>query len=700
MFRKPMRLEKWVAFDGALGAEVLQTAQESGADGFFAGSASAETVDNANAAADSAGAVEIGLQSFGAASPVVSPLSVETGTITLDLPNTWSGAEATISYPTSLVLADADAPSLPFWGDSGSSISIDFRNYLFFGPYAVNGIFFEVFCPSGGEDGSFTFFNPNTMDLAEFLSSNQQLNDGDTLVYVDQILEHGVMGLKLGRLSVNGSGASISPQLTLGEQFAMALATEDSIRFSYSGMRGPFGAESHINDIFKSLVYLPDGEAAAHNGGDIALRVFYTGWSVTPSDPGNYLDSGAYSSENHVGGPWVPFPEQSTESGQSSESGGIESPNEPERPELPGEVEQGGEDGEPEQPEVSVPSEPEVSEEGAGPPESENSGESSRPEEPTVPEDPGTPMEPGTPAVPGELLPPEVDSEEGETAEPGEENGFIPPVNEVPPSVEPPIPSYPATESDSFDVGDDETTSPIRTATPVSEPAMAGAAPSLAGPQYVHNRDDELAEREPASDVVDEEDKVVDVSVELDGHLPEAGVLALGELVREYEAALALVVNERDLLERSLEKLLLEYKQRPIGEWDGSRHLIREIFESGNREIVAIDRITGQMHRQMSLFRGLGPERLDGMLTESVRELIDSAERHSGETLALSHAVNSVVKELSETRAAESVAPDGERLEDIYRHSYERQHAEWARENARQDPMGKELSTYQMTSQG
>lgn len=182
------------------------------------------------------------------------------------------------------------------------------------------------------------------------------------------------------------------------------------------------------------------------------------------------------------------------------------------------------------------------------------------------------------------------------------------------------------------------------------------------------------------------------VEVAEEKSIESAAEAAAFELARDIESTINMVRGDRNILLQALDMLREEYLTRDTAEWSDVRGALRDLFDAGNRELDAINRVLDQIQRQAEEYRRAPAEFRDGMLTESVRELVDSANRRSGETGALSDALNSVAALLREKRQTEEAVPSERELVDLFNRTHDQAMSKWLVQSGKNDPMGRELS--------
>lgn len=220
-------------------------------------------------------------------------------------------------------------------------------------------------------------------------------------------------------------------------------------------------------------------------------------------------------------------------------------------------------------------------------------------------------------------------------------------------------------------------------------------APGGDDPVYIYRRDEspdeEYGDRPGPGDDADAEAVVIELVESEDGAVASAaGAMAL-ELVRDLDALLHTMRTDREVLLQSLTALQLEYLRRGFGHDGPVRDFLRELFEMGEWEKTAINRVIAEMRRHVASFATLSPAQRDGMLLESLRELRESAERRSGEMGALSQALEAVVELLGRWNENGLEASESEARE-LFDRVYAEAMAAWREKAERLDPMGRELS--------
>lgn len=178
-----------------------------------------------------------------------------------------------------------------------------------------------------------------------------------------------------------------------------------------------------------------------------------------------------------------------------------------------------------------------------------------------------------------------------------------------------------------------------------------------------------------------------------DGDTPATAAAAEQlELTRDMEFLLTAVQNDRDVLLGLIGRLESEYLARDPEDYGELRDYLRRLFDMGKGEEDTVNRIIDAMNREMDVFRAAAPGQRDGMLTESVRELIASAERHSGEMGAYSRAVEAVADVLADRRLNNLPPPSDGETSALFATEYEAALSAWQASTERVDPMGRDFT--------
>lgn len=185
-----------------------------------------------------------------------------------------------------------------------------------------------------------------------------------------------------------------------------------------------------------------------------------------------------------------------------------------------------------------------------------------------------------------------------------------------------------------------------------------------------------------------------------DGAQESAAAAEQLELARDLEFLLTAVQNDKDILLSHIGRLESEYLARNPGEYGELRGYLRRLFDLARQEEDTVNRILAAMNREMEVFRSTDPANRDGMLTESVRELIESAERHSGEMGAYSSAVEAVAGLLASRRADGLPPPSDAEASSLFAAEYESALSAWQASVDAQDPIGRDLTAAQRVAEG
>lgn len=228
------------------------------------------------------------------------------------------------------------------------------------------------------------------------------------------------------------------------------------------------------------------------------------------------------------------------------------------------------------------------------------------------------------------------------------------------------------------------------------EDASGGMAAASDDLVYIFRREDEYGDaRANNREETGETQDVVAELVSMEGKAIESYFAAAAiELAREMELLLLAVRSDHERLEHSLNSLREEYLLREPSEWTPLRNFLREMFETGNREKNSVNRVIGEMNRQIQEFKNPAEDKRDGMLTESLRELMDSASRRSGETGALAKALDALADLLRDSRQRGASVPSEYDMAALFDKTFETARNEWHSREVRNDPMGKELAAF------
>ena len=629
MFRKPMRLEKWIAFDGAF-VDVLDAAHDNTADNDAEENAESHYGDDIHDGTDDG--AETGLASQDAMT-TFSPLSISDSTsssFTVRYDN-WFWATVTVRMPSDVStdnLAGKDS-FLPFWD------SDDVRFSTGSGYYYADGrdFFFEISKPT---DGSFSFY---TMEETGYNNSDQSVADqfirdhglhesmgNNKFIAVANGESNGFTKLSMLRPVKEGSLYVFKTTTSGGDSGGTAYyqETDDGcIRFKITQKAYTSYGNGVAEAVLRSLVFSKDGGTDPQKVTGFTMGVFYKENASNNTSGLQELfddDSGnSVFTETPQGGITV-----------GGSGGGVDP--EPPPPEPPPETPD---------PEPTDPVLPEIPDPGPG--------------IDPIPDPDGPDPEPD---IPDPFVPPIIDGGQG-----GDSYGEA------------------GDGPDSGNMGDD-----------VAD-GSADAADGGDALVYIYRREEEFAEgSDNAGDVRDPDLVEAELIAVEDRALETAATAAALELMRDMESLLQSVRGERELLEQVLAQLQQEYLLRNASEWGALREALRRLFESGNREKDAINRVLGEMHRQIGGYKRVSSEYRDGMLTESLRELVDSAARRSGETGALAKALSAVVNLLRDSRLHNDAPPSEPELSELFAASHANAREHWLARAAHSDPMGRELA--------
>lgn len=627
MFRKPMRLEKWIAFDGAIGAdvvaEVIDVCDTSDDDGdthsFLDGDDAAENGDNA---VDAAVGPDAAISPFGFA-----PMSAATSN---EIEIGDSGPRAELELPIGITVPPANQtsgdPFLPFMRED---IDFDLK-----GGANAHDFFFDISHPSNGK---FSFLTQAEADASfSAFVAKYNLREGDLVVLSTGTTHAGNEVLQLYRVRMLGGGSGYfdvkTPAFMLSE-------TATGLRLGCINMS--FDDEKQVEGLFKSLVFTPD--VGAESADSFSIGIYYKNGVNLWDNSKPYLTDNPGGVFNPVENPPKVVIEDATK--ECNSDGSLVDPEDP-GPEDPGPEDPGPEDPGPEDP---GPGEPEPETPPVEPP---------APPTPPTPEPPAppTPEPPPTPAPTPDPLPPSP-SPTGDGGGDGSDAG----------------------ESDASDDGLD------------GDGSSSGEGGEAVA--YVHHGNDEGDDDvsagksgESAAGTMEDGEGEFVVRAE-DRAVETAAAAAALELMRDVEIAVRTVREDRMDLEKVLARLRDNYFEMGDPDKGRFRDMLRDLFESGNQKITSLNRILEQMNARMEDFRKLPAEHRDGMLTESIRELLDSASRRSGETGAMSRALHAVCDFLEKNDGA----ADADKLAEVYNAAHAESMAAWQELASRSDPMGRDL---------
>ncbi len=652
MFRKPMRLEQWIAFDGAVGADVLLAVQDADVDDVVQ-----ENDAQDDAQQDESSESEEALAAFSG----IMPLSSDSNEIEFEV----DGKEVEIEIPIGMTQTPDNTfgPSgeyfLPFW-DSDVEIS-DWDSSV------TNNMFFEVTKP---ENGRFSFLTVNDWpDPSQLFPLGFEIGD-----YVAVLVKYNdssnVYHLEVGRL-----GEWVFEPFNRGIGYASM--ENGTVRFSLDGSF--LGSESAqkkaLETIFSSIVYTPDVPGDMDSG---AFQVnFYYDSSITGSNT-DVWDTDMVFGQTPI--------KSLEDASQLCVNGVAPTPADP-GPEEPGP--------DPEDPDPD-PDDPDPDPDDPDPdpddPDPDPDDPDPDPDDPDPDPDDPDPVKPGEP----DPDPNDPDPDPGpDDDDDGDDDDPMSPVDN---------PSSGDSWGDSGDSGSagdagDSASDAGDSGSDAGESADAGDGDIVN--TYQGDGDSHDAESVGDVRVALEEEKDSTVVVALEERAVDAASVAVAmELAKYLESYITTVQEDKATLESALGRLQEEYLFRNSTDWEDTRDRLRELFESGNRELVAINRILTQMRRQIQEFREYPPDRRDGLLAETIRDLLDSAERRSGETNALTMGLEAVADLLQSRRADTAQIPGEAELAEVFNKAYEQAMNQWLAKAAKSDPMGKELmGTTLVTSQ-
>lgn len=619
MFRKPMRLERWIAFDGVGLTDALTGNDESDSKSSEAndneqhhahvdGDSDAYQPDHADAVADLFGG--FGMASF-------SAMASGTNTINLTFDSfPHLNGEIQLTFPIGLGLPEdfGGGTYLPFYHDGLASLHIGAAAA---DAIPVEHLFLSVTFPS---HGSFTLFHSSLQSLNSFVNQHD-LSPGDLVAFTPGgIPSTGIYTgtIHIGALVQYGANSYGLP----GDKYVgVAYIKDNSVRFGFR----PDATAEDVATILNSLVYVPNGQPRA----DDAFQV------------GLYYDTGnIYAVNKLIEGENCAI--------QDDNAAGVIKDASQACDEY-GEVVGGGAEEKP------------------------------APTDPDPIPNPGSDPEPWTPP-----------DDPGSTPDPE-------PIPENPEPVDPYVP--PADETAGWDGQWDGTDS-----AGVGTDGDAAFAPDGDGSPILADGGDrdewwtiitDTREEEYDDDGGEATPVLAELSVvEQAPDAPDDAFLQESlELFRDVEIALLGVREMTRTLEKAMDSLARQYMSRPPSSWsDPVRDSLRDMFAGAQNEKAELEAIARLLAGQTEAYASVAPERRDGMLTESIRELADNAARTAGEADALARA-------LDKTAATLSGPEDGEAgdmlLGERFAADYGKFHGEWLERFALRDPMGKELEHHE-----
>lgn len=630
MFRKPMRIERWIAFDGAF-VEAVDDAHSDDAsdasepqcnDSESREPSESQTIQDDPFAPPQEADGEyvqpffMSIQQLALQNELSFDVTYHTGYYTHQ-------ADITLRLPGFVSTSDLDIGDsfLPFWGDGEASFSTGGGLYYAKG----TDFFFEI---GATEGGSFSIAKQSEVwgDRHAFITENNlHLNLGSRpYVALDVGTDGDFQDIRFFKITKSGGTYSLEQLSASNGGKAYLTYTDDgAMRFILLNKGNTQYGNATITSLLRSLVYTKSADSAADGVTGYSVSLYYR-----ENTTSGKLSDLFTEEEGGV------FHEDSAASGSVVINGTTPQP-EPEPEPEPGAPDP---DPPPVDPDPPVP-EPEPE------PEPEPDPEPDDPDEPVI--DP--------------FVPPIVDG--GQGGDSGGQDGA----------------GADAESADAISGGED---------------GGSGAVAANDGDLvYIYRRDDEYGEeRGPLEKEQTGTTDVVAELVGLDEKAMQSYFASMAfELARDMEALLQTVRSDHEKLEQSLSNLREEYLQREPAEWSAAKAFLRTMFETGNREKIAIDRVIGEMNRQIGDFKSLADSKRDGMLTESLRELMDSASRRSGETGALAKALDALADLLRESRQQNAPVPNEADMAKLFDSTLEEAKANWLSRDVRNDPMGKEL---------
>lgn len=630
MFRKLLRLERWIAFDGAGIADVAVF--DASADGSDGDAPVAPHLSDLGDLPSDGGPVDDDGDSgapgdFADDAPIsgfdilFAPAPQQTiNSLVLSFPDfPQHNGEVSLTFPVGFDRPDhfdaSALPSyLPFIYDDSVVFAID--------PSAATDIhvqhmFVGVTFPA---NGAFTLFSTSAGGVNAFVTQHQ-IPVGSLFAYsVGTMPSSGIYTgtVHVGRVEDAGGGAL---KVVDAVHVIRSYQYGDSVRFGFT----EFAAPEHLQAVLRSLVYTPDtpgDDDAAAFGVSLFHDLTGTAYSVNKLIVG---DDCAFVEEKSAGAI-----QDATQ--PCDESGAVigEGPG-PENP--PG----------PTDPPPDPPTDPD-------------------PDDPEIPETPETPH---------------------------------------PPPVDPYVPPSPPGDGDDVsgggDWGEPSSDLPDSAWTGDSrEDEDALRANSLLFRPF----DDDYDEEEPGED--DAGGQAVAVArvapVSLDGDDgPDAAWYA--ELLGEIELAMLGVRQIHSRLDLALNRLGAEYAHRHRSQWTtDAKQYLGDILSAGRDQKRLLDGVKASLAREIEVMRAMPPDRRDGAMELSLRDLSDSAARQTGTAAAMADALEKVAERMRDTRLAEIPAPAQDDLAGVFEEARHLAAAEWREKATLRDAMARDLEEHTLLS--
>lgn len=611
MFRKPIRLEKWIAFDGAFGVEAIEASQDTvksgDDDGFKANFANASD-DEAHSPLSGGDDASDDAQTLFPFDIGFAPPASATNSIVVDIGGGSGENRVELDLPVGIDIPPGhDDKALFAYRDSSE------LRFALYGYTHGREIYFEFTKP---ENGELTFCSRGNINS---LVDGLNIAAGEHVVMMETVGEN--INLYYAKLINTNPRFDFTRQ---GGIIAVGKITNSgAVRFS---LIDDGNAEQNVERILRSLVFIPDDDDHA-SAGKFSVHLYHHPHSGSQYDFDQFTDqwvytgspSGGLSDASVPGGGGVPEPEQPS----PGDGGGDPPPVD------------GGGDGE--------------SDIGHG---GGNGGD---------------------------------DGESGASDPTGEAEAPVPDLVSNP--VHPPAPDGVETGTDSGGAGQG---GDAGQALPAPDGGMATDGAS--GATYVHYeeyRDPYLDD--DAADGGDRAEPPISAVPLAENAAESPQAAAALELSHDFETAFTAIRADRNSLQAALSRLQEEYLARSVDDRAMFRENLKALFDSGNRELDAVNLILAHMHRELNGIRRIPADRLDGMLQESLRELMVSAARRSGETTALAEALNGVADILAAARRDNSVV-DGETLDAAFARIHSISLGGWLERASRADAMGRDLA--------
>lgn len=310
MFRKPMRIERWIAFDGAF-VEVLDTAQdqdaESGQD-HFDDSDTDDGLATSHREADSlADPDEDDADPF---DMTVQPLAARSE-VSFDIKYDYTGffpreveVEVNVGLPGYVSTSGLGVGEsfLPFWNSSDVKFSTGRGSY-----YAPGtDFFFEI---GGTEGGSFSLAKfGDISDQHAFITDNNLHLGSQRYIALDTGTEGGFQSVRFYEITESKGTYSLKALSKSSGGWAYASYTDDGgIRFVLLNKSNTYYGNATTQTLLQSLVYTKTAESGTDAVTGYSVSIYYNKNTSSGDMPTLFSDEsgGIYNSGNTANGSFV-----------------------------------------------------------------------------------------------------------------------------------------------------------------------------------------------------------------------------------------------------------------------------------------------------------------------------------------------------------------------------------------------------------